>query len=91
MRISWNRVQRRIFGPQRDEVAGGWRRLQNEELHNLYNSPYMIREIKPRRLRWERHVACTWEMRNYTKFLSGNMKGWDNSETSGVSGSIILE
>jgi hypothetical protein len=34
-----NRVQRRIFGPKREEVAGGWRRLHNEELHHLYTSP----------------------------------------------------
>jgi len=40
-----NRVLRRIFGPKREEVAGGWRRLHNEELHNLYVSPYIIRVL----------------------------------------------
>jgi hypothetical protein len=43
--VSENRVLRGIFGPKREEVAGGWRRLHNEELHNLSASPYNIREI----------------------------------------------
>jgi hypothetical protein len=51
------RVLRRIFGPKRDGVTGGWRKLQNEELHNLYSSPSIIRIIKSRRMRWAGHVA----------------------------------
>jgi hypothetical protein len=47
-----NRVQRRIFGPKRDEVAGGWREMHNEELHNLYSSPNIIRMIMLRWMRW---------------------------------------
>jgi hypothetical protein len=47
----------RIFGPKEDEVAGGWRRLLNEELHNLYSSPSVIRINKSRRMRWAGHVA----------------------------------
>jgi len=46
-----NRVVRRIFGPKREKVAGGRRRLHNEELHNLYTSPNIIRVIKSRRMR----------------------------------------
>jgi hypothetical protein len=46
-----------IFGPKREEVAGGWRRLHNEELHNLYASSNIIWMIKSRRMRWEGHVA----------------------------------
>jgi hypothetical protein len=46
-----NRVLRRIFGPKRDEVTGGWRKLHNGELHNLYSSPNVIRMIKSRRMR----------------------------------------
>jgi len=46
-----NRVLRRIFGPKRENVAGGWRRLHNEELHNLYASPY-IRVTKSRGMIW---------------------------------------
>jgi hypothetical protein len=41
--VSENRVLRRIFGPKREEVAGGWRRLHNEELHNLYTSLNIIK------------------------------------------------
>jgi hypothetical protein len=59
-----NRVLRRIFGPKREEVAGGWRRLHNEELHNLYGSPNIIRVIKSRRMRWAGNVARMGEMRN---------------------------
>jgi hypothetical protein len=46
-----NRVLRRIFGPKRDEVTGDWRKLHNEELHNLHSSPDIIRMIKSRRMR----------------------------------------
>jgi hypothetical protein len=52
-----NRVLRRIFGSKRDEVMGGWRKLHNQELHNLYSSPGIITMIKSRRMRWAWHVA----------------------------------
>jgi hypothetical protein len=52
-----NRLVRRIFGPKRDQVTGEWRRLHNEELHILYSSPNIIRQIKSRRMRWAGHVA----------------------------------
>jgi len=58
-----NRVLRRIFGPRRGEVAGGWKRLHNE-LHNLFASPKIIRLMKSRRMRWAGHVALMEEMRN---------------------------
>jgi hypothetical protein len=51
------RVLRRIFGPKRDEVIGGWRKLHNEELHNLYCSSNIIRMIKSRRMRLAGNVA----------------------------------
>jgi hypothetical protein len=57
LRAFENRVLRRIFGPKREEVAGGLRRLHNEKLCNLYASPNIIRVIKSRRMRWTRHVA----------------------------------
>jgi hypothetical protein len=46
LRVFENRVPRRIFGPKKDEVAGGWRKLHNEELHDLYSSPSVIKMIK---------------------------------------------
>jgi uncharacterized membrane protein len=51
LRVFENRVLRRIFGPKRDEVTGEWRKLHNEELHNLYSSPDIIRQVKSRRMR----------------------------------------
>jgi hypothetical protein len=57
LRVFKNRVLRRIFGPKGDEVIGGWRELHNEEFHNLYCSPSIIRIMKSRRMRWAGHVA----------------------------------
>jgi hypothetical protein len=51
LRVFENRVFRRIFGPKRDEVTGGWRKQHNEELHGLYSSPSIVRVIKARRMR----------------------------------------
>jgi hypothetical protein len=60
LRVFKNRVLRRIFGPKRDEVTGGWRKLHNEELHRLYSfARYsIIRIIKSRRMRWADHLAA---------------------------------
>jgi hypothetical protein len=57
LRVFENRVLRRIFGPKRDEVTGGWGKLHNEELHNLYTSPSIIIIIKSRRMKLVAHVA----------------------------------
>jgi hypothetical protein len=57
LRVFENRVLRRIFGLKRDEVIGGWRKMHNEELHNLYFSPNIIRMIKSSRMRWRGYVA----------------------------------
>jgi hypothetical protein len=51
LRVSENMVVRRIFGPKREEVAGGWRRWHNEEPHNLYTSQYIITIVKSRKIR----------------------------------------
>jgi hypothetical protein len=64
LRVFENRVLRRIFGPKRDGVTGGWRKLHNAELHNLYSLPSIIRIIKSRSMRWVGHVAQMREKRN---------------------------
>jgi hypothetical protein len=64
-----NRVLGRIFGPKRDEVTGEWRKLHNEELHNLYSYPDIIRQVKSRRMRWAGHVARMGEERRVYKVL----------------------
>jgi hypothetical protein len=73
-----NRVLRRILGHKREEVAGGWRRLYSEELHNLYASPNIIRVVKPRRMRWAVNIARMREMRNEYNILAGKPE-WKRS------------
>jgi hypothetical protein len=70
-----NRVLKRTFGPKRDEVIGGWRKLHNEELHNLYSSPSIITITKSRRMRWAGHVACMGKKRNAFRILVGKPEG----------------
>jgi hypothetical protein len=70
-----NRVLKRIFGPKRDEVTGEWRKLHNGELHNLYSSPDIIRQIKSRRMRWAGHVACIGDGRIVYRVLVGKTEG----------------
>jgi hypothetical protein len=57
LRVFENKVLKRAFGPKRDEVTGGRRKLHNEEFHNLYSSPSIFRVVKSRRMRWAGHVA----------------------------------
>jgi hypothetical protein len=75
LRMFENRVLRRIFGPKRDEVTGGWWKLWNEELYNLYSSPSIIRMVKSRRMRWAWHVARMVEKRSAYRTLVGKPEG----------------
>jgi hypothetical protein len=75
LRVFENRVLSRIFGPKRDEVTGEWRKLRNEELHNLYSSPDIIRQVKSRRMRWAGHVARMGKERKVYKILVGKPEG----------------
>jgi hypothetical protein len=70
-----NRVLRRIFGLKGDEVIGGWRKLHNEELHNLYCLSSIIRIIKSRRMRWAWNVARMGEKRTAYRILVGKLEG----------------
>jgi hypothetical protein len=75
LRVSEDRLLRRIFGPKRDEVTGEGRKLHSVELHNLYSSPDIIRQIKSRRMRWAGHVARMGEGRNVYRVLVGKPEG----------------
>jgi hypothetical protein len=75
LRMFENRVLRTIFGPKRDEVTGGWRKLHKEELRDLCSSPSIIRMIKLSRMRLAGHVARMGEKRNAYKLLVGKPEG----------------
>ncbi|KAJ4440904.1 hypothetical protein ANN_10751 [Periplaneta americana] len=75
LRVFENKVLRKIFGAKRNEVTGEWRKLHNTELHTLYSSPDIIRNIKSRRLRWAGHVARMGESRNAYRVLVGRPEG----------------
>jgi hypothetical protein len=77
-----NRVLRRIFGPKREEVTGDWRKLHNEELHNLYSPD--IRIIKSRMKRWARNEARMEDVRKFSVFWFESLKGIDHSEFLGA-------
>jgi hypothetical protein len=67
-------VLRRIYGPKREE-DGSWRKLHNDELHNLYSSQNIVRVIKSRRIRWAGHVARMGEGRGFYRVLVGRPEG----------------
>jgi hypothetical protein len=73
--IKGEEVLRRIFRPMRDEVMEEWRELHNWQLHNLYSSPDIIRQIKSRRMRWAGHVARVGEGSNVYRVLVGKPEG----------------
>jgi hypothetical protein len=74
LRIFENRVLRKIFGPKREE-DGSWRKLHNDELHDLYSLPNIVRVIKLRRMRWAGLVACMGEGRGIYRVLVGRPEG----------------
>ena len=90
LRVFENRVLRRIFGPRRDEVTEEWRKLHNEELNDLYSSPYIIRVIKSKRMRWAGHVARMGRGEVYTGYWWGNLRESDHLGDPDVDGRIIL-
>ena len=76
-----NKVLRKIVGATRDEITGEWRTLHNAELHALYSSPNIIRNLKSRRLRWAGHVARTEEFFNAYRVLVGKPETFREAET----------
>jgi hypothetical protein len=75
LRVFENRVLRRIFGPRRDEVREGWRKLHNEVLRDMYSSPSIIRMIKSRWMRWAGHLARIRVKRNTFRLLVRKPEG----------------
>jgi hypothetical protein len=78
LRVFENKVLKTIFRPRRDEVTEGWRKLNNEELRDLYASRSIIRMMKSRRLRWARHVARIGAKRNAYRLLVGKEQRYFN-------------
>jgi hypothetical protein len=91
LRVFENRVLKRIFGPKRIKVTGGWRKLHNEELHNLYSSPSIIRMIKSRRIKWAGHVAQMERRRMHVEYWWESQKERDHWEDQDVDGWTILK
>ena len=75
LRVFENRVLKRVFGPKRDEGAGEWRKLHNEELNVLYSSPNIVRVIKSKRKGWSGHVTLMGEGRAVYRVLVGKPEG----------------
>jgi hypothetical protein len=90
LRVFENRVLRKIFGPKREE-DGSWRKLHNDELHDLNSSLNIVRVIKSRRMRWAGHVACMGRGEVLTEFWLGGPKARDHWEDLGVGGRITLK
>jgi hypothetical protein len=74
LRVFENRVLRRIFGPKREEDVS-WRKLHNDELHNLYSSLIIVRVIKTRTMRWTGHVARMGDGRDVYRIMAGRPEG----------------
>ena len=75
LKVLQNWMLRRIFGTKSDEVTGGWRKLHNEELNDLYCSPNIILLIRSRRMRWAGHVACMGDRRGTCRVLVERPEG----------------
>jgi hypothetical protein len=86
-----NRVLRRIFIPKRDEIIGGWRKLHNDELHNLHSLPDIIIMIKSRRIRCVGHVACMRAKTNSYRVLVEKPEGKRPLGGSKLRGRILLK
>jgi hypothetical protein len=89
--VSEDRELRNIFGIKTDEATGCWRKLHNDEPHNLYSSSNIIMMIKSRRMRWAGYEARMMEMRNAYKILIGKHKGKRPLGRPKLDGRIILK
>jgi hypothetical protein len=90
LRVFESRVLKRLFGSMRDEVTGEWRKLRNEELHNLYSSPNIVRVIKSRRMRSAKSIERMGRGEACTGIWWGNPRERDNWGDSGIVWRIML-
>ena len=90
LKMSENRVLRRIFGPRRVEVTGEWGKLNHEEVSDLYCSPSIFRVFKSRRMRWTGHVARMNYRRGVSRVWVGALRDTDHLEDQGVDVGIIF-
>jgi hypothetical protein len=90
LRAFENRVLRKIFGPKREEDES-WRKLHNDEHHDLHSSPNIVRVIKSRRMRWAGYVARMGRGEVLTGFWLGGPRARDHWEDLGVGGRITLK
>jgi hypothetical protein len=87
-----NRELKRIFGPQKDEVAGGWRKLHNDELHNLCCFPNISIMIKSTRMRWAGYVARIGaKMNAYRKYVGGWIMDLKEREMGGMDWTALAQ
>jgi hypothetical protein len=91
LRVFENRVQRRIFGLKRDEVTEGWRKLHNEEFHNLYSLSSIIGMVKSKRMRWAEYVARMGRGGMHAEYCLENEKERRNLEDQDIRERIILK
>jgi hypothetical protein len=82
---------KRIFGPNRDDVTGGWRKLHNEEFYNFQSSPSIIRMIKSGWMRWAEQVARIGVKRNTYRILVGKPEGIRPLDRPNVGGLTMLK
>jgi hypothetical protein len=91
LRAFENRVLKRIFGSKRGKVTGEWRRLHDEELHDLYSSPNIFHMIKSRKMGWAGNVARKGDRRGAYRVLVGDLREGDHLEDLRVGGRLILK
>jgi hypothetical protein len=80
-----------IFGTKKNEIIGEWRKLHSEELHSLYSSPNIVKQIKSRRMRWIGHVALMGEDRKVHRGLVESPEGRNHLEDQDVDGREVSE
>jgi hypothetical protein len=91
LKVTENRTLRRLYGPRRNETVGGWIKLRDEKLNNVYSSPNIIRMSKSWRIRLAEQVARMVEQKDACSYSVGKQEGKNNSEDLDVEARIIFK